>query len=95
MTDRRSVSVCPLQLRLLRVFKLAQTWSTMRVLLSIILSTLSALGNLTFILGIVIYIFAVIGMQLFSETYVPAKFAPDDTPRYRDPAGSTGGGPLH
>ena len=73
--------VCLFQLRLLRVFKLAQTWSTMRVLLSIILRTLSALGNLTFILTIVIYIFAVIGMQLFSTKYEADKFYPDEIPR--------------
>ncbi|KAK5648632.1 hypothetical protein RI129_003524 [Pyrocoelia pectoralis] len=56
-------------LRLLRVLKLAQSWITMKVLLSIIISTIGALGNLTFVLVIVIYIFAVIGMQLFSKDY--------------------------
>ena len=35
-----------------------------KVLLSIIISTLGALGNLTFILLIVIYIFAILGMQV-------------------------------
>ena len=41
-----------------------------KVLLSIIISTLGALGNLTFILLIVIYIFAILGMQvkLFNKT---------------------------
>ena len=70
-----------LQLRLLRVFKLAQTWSTMRVLLAIVIKTLGAMGNLTFILVIVMYIFAVIGMQLFQDTYTQDKFAPDEKPR--------------
>ncbi|CRK95854.1 CLUMA_CG009301, isoform A [Clunio marinus] len=69
-------------LRLLRVLKLAQSWITMRVLLSIILSTIGALGNLTFILVIVIYIFAVIGMQLFSKDYTPEIFDPDPVPRW-------------
>ncbi|XP_025077550.1 sodium channel protein 1 brain-like isoform X2 [Pomacea canaliculata] len=55
--------------RLLRVVKLAQAWPTMRMLLTIIISTLGALANLTGILGIVIYIFAVIGLQLFREDY--------------------------
>ena len=36
----------------------------LKVLLSIIISTLGALGNLTFILLIVIYIFAILGMQV-------------------------------
>ena len=66
----------------LRVLKLAQSWITMRVLLSIILSTIGALGNLTFILVIVIYIFAVIGMQLFAKDYTPDKFDPDPVPRW-------------
>ncbi|GJQ76730.1 hypothetical protein Trydic_g15575 [Trypoxylus dichotomus] len=66
----------------LRVLKLAQSWITMKVLLSIIISTIGALGNLTFVLVIVIYIFAVIGMQLFSKDYVPEKFDPDPVPRW-------------
>ncbi|XP_022116748.2 sodium channel protein 60E isoform X2 [Pieris rapae] len=69
-------------LRLLRVLKLAQSWTTMKVLLSIIISTIGALGNLTFVLVIVIYIFAVIGMQLFSKSYTPDKFDPDPVPRW-------------
>jgi voltage-gated cation channel len=54
----------------------------MRVLLSIILSTIGALGNLTFILVIVIYIFAVIGMQLFGKDYKEEIFYPDPVPRW-------------
>ncbi|XP_060529257.1 sodium channel protein 60E-like isoform X2 [Cylas formicarius] len=69
-------------LRLLRVLKLAQSWITMKVLLSIIISTIGALGNLTFVLVIVIYIFAVIGMQLFSKDYTEDKFIPDPVPRW-------------
>lgn len=65
----------------LRVLKLAQSWTTMKVLLSIIISTIGALGNLTFVLVIVIYIFAVIGMQLFSKSYTHEKFDPDPVPR--------------
>jgi len=53
----------------------------MKVLLSIIISTIGALGNLTFVLVIVIYIFAVIGMQLFSKDYTEDKFDPDPIPR--------------
>ncbi|OXU24164.1 hypothetical protein TSAR_009732, partial [Trichomalopsis sarcophagae] len=69
-------------LRLLRVLKLAQSWTTMKVLLSIIISSIGALGNLTFVLVIVIYIFAVIGMQLFSKDYTLDKFEPDPVPRW-------------
>ena len=53
----------------------------MKVLLSIIISTLGALGNLTFILLIVIYIFAVLGMQLFGKDYTTENFYPDPIPR--------------
>lgn len=53
----------------------------MRVLLSIILSSLGALANLTFVLAIVVYIFAVIGMQLFGRDYTEANFYPDTVPR--------------
>lgn len=54
----------------------------MRVLLSIILSSLGALANLTFVLAIVVYIFAVIGMQLFGRDYTPENFYPDPVPRW-------------
>uniref|UniRef100_A0A1I8HN50 Sodium channel protein n=1 Tax=Macrostomum lignano TaxID=282301 RepID=A0A1I8HN50_9PLAT len=50
--------------RLFRVFRLAQSWVTMRKLLLIIFSAIGAVGNLTFILFIIIFIFAVIGKQL-------------------------------
>ena len=60
----------------MRVLRLAQSWTTMRVLLSIILSSLGALANLTFVLAIVVYIFAVIGMQLFGRDYTPENFDP-------------------
>jgi voltage-gated cation channel len=53
----------------------------MKVLLSIIISTLGALGNLTFVLLIVIYIFAVIGMQLFSKKYTMETFPDEEIPR--------------
>ncbi|KAI8478715.1 hypothetical protein Bbelb_435500 [Branchiostoma belcheri] len=53
----------------LRVFKLAKSWPTLNKLLSIIGNSMGALGNLTFVLGIVIYIFAVLGMQVFGECY--------------------------
>ncbi|KAG1695921.1 Sodium channel protein 60E [Nymphon striatum] len=69
-------------LRLLRVFKLAQSWVTMRLLLTIIINTLGALGNLTFVLAITIYIFAVLGMQLFGHAYTSERFHPDPVPRW-------------
>ncbi|CAM4814651.1 unnamed protein product [Rotaria magnacalcarata] len=53
----------------LRVFKLAKSWQTLNRLMSIIGKSIGALGNLTFVLGIIIFIFAVMGMQLFGQKY--------------------------
>ncbi|XP_076324997.1 sodium channel protein para-like isoform X5 [Tachypleus tridentatus] len=55
--------------RLLRVFKLAKSWPTLNLLISIMGKTVGALGNLTFVLAIIIFIFAVMGMQLFGKNY--------------------------
>ncbi|XP_035702487.1 sodium channel protein 60E isoform X2 [Folsomia candida] len=67
-------------MRLLRVFKLAQSWITMKVLLNIIFSTFGALGNLTLVLLIVIYIFSVMGMQVIGNRYSPMAFDADEDP---------------
>lgn len=53
----------------LRVFKLAKSWKTMNLLFAIIGRTIGALGNLIVVLGIIVFIFAVVGMQLFGENY--------------------------
>ncbi|XP_052766775.1 sodium channel protein type 4 subunit alpha B-like isoform X5 [Mya arenaria] len=66
--------------RLLRVFKLAKSWQTLNMLISIVARTLGALGNLTFVLGIVIFIFAIMGQQLFAQYYPP--YFGDDIPRW-------------
>jgi hypothetical protein len=84
----RDSLICPAGLTVplqMRVLKLAQSWTTMKVLLSIIISTLGALGNLTFILLIVIYIFAILGMQLFGKDYTAENFYPDKVPRSLSP----------
>lgn len=53
----------------LRVFKLAKSWPTLNLLISIMGKTVGDLGNLTFVLAIIIFIFAVMGMQLFGKHY--------------------------
>ncbi|XP_032899668.1 sodium channel protein type 4 subunit alpha-like isoform X2 [Amblyraja radiata] len=55
--------------RLLRVFKLAKSWPTLNTLIKIIGNSMGALGNLTLVLAIIVFIFAVVGMQLFGEKY--------------------------
>ncbi|XP_052752168.1 sodium channel protein para isoform X27 [Galleria mellonella] len=70
--------------RLLRVFKLAKSWPTLNLLISIMGRTMGALGNLTFVLCIIIFIFAVMGMQLFGKNYVDYvdRFPGGDLPRW-------------
>jgi len=46
----------------------------MKVLLNIIFSTFGALGNLTLILAIFIYIFAILGMQILGDAFLPVNF---------------------
>ncbi|XP_008834406.1 sodium channel protein type 10 subunit alpha isoform X1 [Nannospalax galili] len=55
--------------RLLRVFKLAKSWPTLNTLIKIIGNSVGALGNLTFILAIIVFIFALVGKQLLGEDY--------------------------
>ncbi|XP_055695921.1 sodium channel protein para isoform X36 [Lutzomyia longipalpis] len=70
--------------RLLRVFKLAKSWPTLNLLISIMGRTMGALGNLTFVLCIIIFIFAVMGMQLFGKNYVDNmdRFPDGEMPRW-------------
>ncbi|XP_017326338.1 sodium channel, voltage-gated, type I-like, alpha isoform X3 [Ictalurus punctatus] len=55
--------------RLLRVFKLAKSWPTLQMLIKIIHNSVGALSNLTLVLAIIVFIFAVVGMQLFGKNY--------------------------
>ncbi|KAH9426448.1 hypothetical protein DERP_011017, partial [Dermatophagoides pteronyssinus] len=68
--------------RLLRVFKLAKSWPTLNLLISIMGKTVGDLGNLTFVLGIIIFIFAVMGMQLFGKNYTEDNFGGKEIPRW-------------
>ncbi|XP_066564744.1 sodium channel, voltage gated, type VIII, alpha subunit b isoform X1 [Amia ocellicauda] len=71
--------------RLLRVFKLAKSWPTLNMLIKIIGNSVGALGNLTLVLAIIVFIFAVVGMQLFGKSYKDCvcKIALDcDLPRW-------------
>uniref|UniRef100_A0A8D0HP20 Sodium channel protein n=1 Tax=Sphenodon punctatus TaxID=8508 RepID=A0A8D0HP20_SPHPU len=58
-----------LSFRLLRVFKLAKSWPTLNTLIKIIGNSVGALGNLTLVLAIIVFIFAVVGMQVFGKLY--------------------------
>uniref|UniRef100_A0A8C3MAA1 Sodium channel protein n=1 Tax=Geospiza parvula TaxID=87175 RepID=A0A8C3MAA1_GEOPR len=71
-------------LNLLRVFKLAKSWPTLNTLIKIICNSLGALSNLTLVLGIIIFIFAVVGVQLFGRSYALNcnKISKDGKPRW-------------
>ncbi|XP_069329558.1 sodium channel protein type 10 subunit alpha isoform X3 [Eulemur rufifrons] len=72
--------------RLLRVFKLAKSWPTLNTLIKIIGNSVGALGNLTIILAIIVFVFALVGKQLLGENYRTKRgkiSAPDeDWPRW-------------
>ncbi|XP_043832529.1 sodium channel protein type 10 subunit alpha-like [Dromiciops gliroides] len=68
LPQRASLSVLR-SFRLLRVFKLAKSWPTLNNLIKIIGNSVGALGNLTLILAIIVFIFAVVGKQLFGDNY--------------------------
>lgn len=53
----------------LRVFKLAKSWPTLNTLIKIIGHSVGALGNLTVVLTIVVFIFSVVGMRLFGAKF--------------------------
>jgi voltage-gated sodium channel type IV alpha len=78
-TDNGDLSILR-SFRLLRVLKLAQSWSTMRMLLNAMGKSLGALGNLILILLIILYMLAIIGVNLFSESYTPDKFPDGKVP---------------
>ncbi|XP_009888776.1 PREDICTED: sodium channel protein type 5 subunit alpha-like [Charadrius vociferus] len=56
-------------LRLLRIFKLAKSWPALNTLMKIILNSVGALGNLTLVLIITVFIFAVVGKQVLGKYY--------------------------
>ncbi|XP_078456451.1 sodium channel protein 1 brain-like [Lampetra planeri] len=70
--------------RILRVFKLAKKWKTLNLLIRVMKSAIGEMRNLTVIFSLVIYIFAVIGMQLIGRDYYTNrnKFASGQVPRW-------------
>ncbi|XP_013001731.1 sodium channel protein type 10 subunit alpha isoform X1 [Cavia porcellus] len=80
MVKKGSLSVLR-TFRLLRVFKLAKSWPTLNTLIKIIGNSVGALGNLTIILAIIVFIFALVGKQLLGEAYcTKGNILPGDEP---------------
>lgn len=69
VTMHHHLNSSPYSLHQLRVFKLAKSWPTLNTLIKIIGNSVGALGNLTLVLAIIVFIFAVVGMQLFGKSY--------------------------
>ena len=58
--------------RLLRVFKLARSWRGLQQVLSCLTNSVAGLSNLFILLGLIIFIFSLLGMQFFGDRYTPA-----------------------
>ena len=74
--ERGAVPPSPTQVlrafRLLRVFKLARSWKGLQAVLACLLNSVAGLSNLFLLLGLIIFIFALLGMQTFGNRFVPA-----------------------
>ena len=53
---------------------MAKSWPTLNLLIGIIGRTMGALGNLCVVLAIIVFIFAVMGMQLYGGNYTEQYF---------------------
>ena len=53
--------------RLLRVFKLAKTWKRFEILLKTMAKTLKDVGTFSIVLFLFIFIFTLLGMELFAH----------------------------
>lgn len=51
-------------------------------LITAITRSVGPVGNITIILGIITYMFAVVGMKVFGDAYTPDKFGKDGVPRW-------------
>jgi len=60
--------------RLLRVFKLARSWKQLNQIISTIFKSLSSISYLSLILLLFIFIFSLLGMQLFGYMFIFCEF---------------------
>lgn len=68
LADIPSLSVLR-SFRLMLVFKLTKSWPTLNMTIKIIGNSVGTLVNITLVLAIIIFMFAVGGMQLFGKSY--------------------------
>lgn len=68
--------------RLFRLFKLAKSWKELYKLLMTLTKSVVGVANAAMLLGVMIFIFVLLGMQLFGEPMSnPDKFGDDGVPR--------------
>ena len=63
--------------RLLRIFKIARQWSSLKKLLLLVLGSMKSIANLAFLLLLFMFIYTLIGMQFLSGP-TPVPYDPDD-----------------
>ena len=51
--------------RLLRIFKIVRSWQSLRKLLQTVLAAITSIANLALLMGLLTFIYALIGMQFF------------------------------
>jgi voltage-dependent calcium channel N type alpha-1B len=56
-------------IRLIRLVKLVRSSITLRCLLDAILTALKSIGNFMIILGLLVYVYALLGMQMFAGQF--------------------------
>ena len=61
--------------RLARSFKLAKSWDALRILLGKIMQSLVDVSNAAILLLLIVFIFSLLGMQLFGGLFGPRNFA--------------------
>ena len=55
--------------RIFRVFKLVKSWDSLRILMTALVRGVAMASNAFVLLGLVMYIFALLGMQIFGDGY--------------------------
>nr|6NT3_A Chain A, Sodium channel protein type 9 subunit alpha, Sodium channel protein PaFPC1, chimeric construct [synthetic construct]6NT4_A Chain A, Sodium channel protein PaFPC1,Sodium channel protein type 9 subunit alpha,Sodium channel protein PaFPC1 [synthetic construct] len=70
--------------RLLRVFRLAKFWPTLNNFMSVMTKSYGAFVNVMYVMFLLLFIFAIIGMQLFGMNYIDnmERFPDGDLPRW-------------
>ena len=53
--------------RLLRIFKIVRSWTNLRKILQTVLESFASIANLALLMFLLIFIYALIGMQFFSK----------------------------